>query len=158
MPKDKVKRSGSPSLGRGGAYFHEATNQFRSRVGFALDVNGKRVRASQNLGTPGQADQATIRHIALVSEWSWTKTNWNETVTAGGPTLAEVVRAGLPDEIRDKAELSLPVWVKPEWARRAGERMKLSAKLFKAKLFDKVVEKVRDSVDGIHHFKQYLVA
>jgi hypothetical protein len=50
----------TPSLGRSGTYYHEPTNQFCSRIGFCLNAAGKRVRASQNLGTPDNADAATI--------------------------------------------------------------------------------------------------
>ena len=43
---------------------------------------------------------ATIKHIELVHEWNWTKAEW--------PRIKNVIRYGLPESIRDTAELDLP--------------------------------------------------
>lgn len=101
------KLTTTPSLGRSGTYYHEPTNQFCSRIGFCLNAAGRRVRASQNLGTPDNANAATIKHIALCEEWQWIKAEW--------PRIQRVLRHGLPDYMRDVAELDLPVWIKEEW-------------------------------------------
>ncbi len=95
------------SLGRSGTYYQEPTDEFCSRIGFCLNAAGRRVRASQNLGTPDNADAATIKHIALSEEWRWLKAEW--------PRIQKFIRHGLPDYIRDVAELDFPVWIKPEW-------------------------------------------
>lgn len=135
-----------PSLGREGTYYHEPTRQFCSRLGFDLNRDGKRVRASQNLGT--DPDQATIRHIQLTNEWRWTKENWGE--------IRDMIRLGLPDEIRDKAEIDLPVWIKPAWAERAQVEMRAAVDGFKAAMLKIVTDKAFAHVANIEQGRDYL--
>ncbi len=143
-----------PSISREGVYLDKRARQYVSRLGSWLNAEGRRARALQYLGS--DPEQATVKHVGIVAEWKWTKANWNKPVVAGAMTLAEFVREGLPDDIRDTAELDLPVWVKPEWAARATEKQKLNADLLKATLLGKMVEKVRVEVNRIDEAKQYL--
>jgi hypothetical protein len=103
-----TKRSAT-DLGREGVYFDKRAGQYCSRLGFWLNAKGERARALQYLGSDPEA--ATVKHVGIVAEWKRTKENW--------AAYRDVIRPGLPEAIRDVADLALPVWIKAEWLKDA---------------------------------------
>jgi hypothetical protein len=95
----------APSIGREGVYLDKRAGQYVSQLGFWLNAKGQRARALQYLGA--DPEQTTLKHVGIVAEWKRTKGNW--------PAFRDLIWPGLPESIRDAADLALPVWIKPEW-------------------------------------------
>lgn len=140
-------------IDRKGVSFDRRAKQFTCRVGYSLDRDGKRVRCFQYLGD--DPEQATAKHIELLKEWKWTKANWQEPVF-DGITVKDFTRTGLPESIRDKAELDMPVFVKPEWRVQAMENLRTSAKTARTAMVDVLTAKVQKHANAMDEAKTFM--
>jgi len=110
---------------RSGIFWHKGAGQYASTIGYRLNAAGKRVRATQYLGEA--AEGAEARHADLQKIWAHTKRTW-AIPYATDMTFAAFLRHGLPDAIREIAQLSLPVEFSSEWCQRAKATLQAEGK------------------------------
>jgi hypothetical protein len=92
---------------RKGIFWDKHAGQFACRIGYKLDEQtGQRVRdVVYRLGSNENA--AIIGHANRAGLWEHIVGDW--------PHYRDTIRPGLPEAIRESADLSKPVWIAKEW-------------------------------------------
>jgi hypothetical protein len=127
-----------PTLNRKGVSWDRRARQFTCRVGYRFNHAGKRARGFQYL--TGDPETATLQHITLLKDWERLEADW--------PALRRQVVHGLPEHLVE-ADLSKPVWVRPEWIKAAERKLEqLTGQVIRAEE-EWVADYVRERVETV---------
>jgi len=130
---------------RKGVSWDSRAKQYTCRVGYDLRDDGRRVRSFQYLSA--DPDEAILRHIKLDREWFDLKENW--------PRLSELLAKYGPPAVRS-ADLSKPVWCKPEWTETVPAEVHLQGDLAKRAVARVLTSKATAAVESIQSAKELL--